>query len=335
MLRCCIISLLCVQVFCALSLLTDSPYAWWADGGDSFALGLNLLQWHARQSGPGLKTSSSSIVSESKIENVQGIVWADPEVAAFQSSNDSGFEKVLVESGQVPHLERLSFWLLPPGAGAHVRGEAETTIVYFSLNGSCTVSIPETGEQEVIERGGSVLVPPGVHHQIRSGDALAEPASTTLAIRLPSGSWTGAVQGQAPLAIGGASAVAAPPTLRVAKTERIPAEKTAHESDLLSKRVHVRKGLVPGLLQLSVARFSPGAICEEHEHPTAAEVYVNYSGSGCHVAVRDPILGRVEHDLTGGKVAVIEPGTPHWAWNDAGGDCQNINLMINDPQEPV
>lgn len=353
MLRFFIVWLLCVQVFFALSLVAESPYVKWTDSNDGFASSLNLLQWRARWHGPQPDGGDSGLTSELQVQNIQvrarqGLVWSDPELEKYDSASDGGFQKVLVQSGSTPYLERLSFRQLPPGPGAQVQGEADTTVLYFALNGSCLVGVPATGEREVIKRGGSVLVPPGVNHQVRSAE---EPSKTTinaapdlasrctvLAVNLPSGSWTATAQGTSNSGATTAAVVAglnSPFALRVADTGHLQSEKTAHESDLLSKRVHVRKGVVPGLLQLSVARFAPGALCDEHQHPTAAEVYVNYSGSGCHVAAMDPVLGHVEHDLTGGKVAIIKPGTLHTAWNDADGDCQNINIMINDAREPV
>eukprot|EP00933_Yihiella_yeosuensis_P031314 TRINITY_DN24869_c0_g1_i1.p1 TRINITY_DN24869_c0_g1~~TRINITY_DN24869_c0_g1_i1.p1 ORF type:complete len:185 (+),score=33.19 TRINITY_DN24869_c0_g1_i1:244-798(+) len=113
----------------------------------------------------------------------------------------------------------------------------------------------------------------------------------------------------------------------------LPPVKTAHESSLLSKKVFLSNGHVPGLFQVSLARFALNAECEEHRHRSAAEVYVNYDGDGCYLKVEDEDGQPHEYNLSGRKVAVINAGVLHSAWNHGTGPCQNINLMIGPPWE--
>ena len=123
------------------------------------------------------------------------------------------------------------------------------------------------------------------------------------------------------------------PLLRTTNTSALEAEPTAHESDLLRKRVHLRPGRVPGLLQLSVATFLPGAECEEHVHDTGTEVYLHFGGRGCHLRATEADGTRSEYDLYPHRFDALHPGTPHMAWNDANSSCENLNLMLADPDE--
>jgi len=187
--------------------------------------------------------------------------------------------------------------------------------LYFGLSGRCAVAAGGE-EREEIRRGVTLLVRPGAPHEL-----VADEACELVAASLPSGSW-----------LDGATS----PVLLAADDEKLTSQTTAHKSALLSKRVHFKRGLVPGLMQASIARFEPGAICELHSHASATEVYVNYAGAGCQLKL-SPIAGtdQVEEvlDLTGGVVDVINPRTPHEAWNAGEGPCENMNLMLADPLE--
>ena len=162
--------------------------------------------------------------------------------------------------------------------------------------------------------------------------------------------------------------IADTPLMRLTHNGDIEPQKTAHEDPKLSKRVHLKAGLIPGLLQASVATFLPGAKCEKHSHPSATEIYVNFGGPSCNIgyelggkdtngdddsrggqqsqekkALPKPAAaaaagraGRAErrfvYQYAEGDSDVIQPGTTHWAWNDALYEsCENFNLMLAAP----
>ncbi|CAK0800509.1 unnamed protein product [Prorocentrum cordatum] len=246
-------------------------------------------------------------------------VYVEPQAVAFSDADDTGAwqRKVLVADGRGVHMGELAIEQLAQGAKADRALSAADTQLYFGLGGQCTVAA--NGETAALARGVSVLVRPGTRHSLVGSDH--GPPCQVLSVGLHSGSWLDGARG---------------PALRRADDGQLPSEKTAHESALLSKRVHARRGLVPGLMQLSVARFQPRAECELHRHATGTEVYVNYGGKGCHLTVLDDSTGARRndtHDISGGIVDVINPGSWHEAWNDAQEHCENINMLLADPRE--
>lgn len=246
-------------------------------------------------------------------------VYVEPQAVAFSDADGTGSwqRKVLVSDGRGVHMGELAIEQLAPGARADRPLSASDTQLYFGLGGHCAVAAG--GETAALARGVSVLVRPGTRHSL-AGPGQG-PHCQVLSVGLHSGAWLDDARGAA---------------LRRADDGQLPSEKTAHESALLSKRVHAKRGLVPGLMQLSVARFQPRAVCELHHHATGTEVYVNYGGKGCHLTVADDSTGTRRndtHDISGGIVDVINPGSWHEAWNDAQEHCENINIMLADPLE--
>ena len=218
---------------------------------------------------------------------------------------------VFAAKGQVPFLNELSLVKLEGVAPTDI--EPAGTVVRLGVAGHCKVQV---GSVQTLDfgRGESVTVLPGLQHTV-----LGNPGGCTfLEFRVASGNFSfpaghGALKSD------------------VQQLQSVP---TAHNTDLLSKRVLISKGTVPGLFQLSIARFSPGAVCEEHSHATASEVYVNWDGPGCHVKAMDSRGSWNTYDLTSGKAAVLNPGTPHAAWNENKfASCYNVNMMVGNPDE--
>lgn len=252
-------------------------------------------------------------------------VYVDPDKVTPVAVGDLVHRKFLVKDGEVAHMGEMTLDQLAVGARALFNRSSEDTHVYFGLGGHCSMN--SAGERVEVKRGTSVLVRPGTQYEFVGG--LEEPC-LVLSTTLHSGPW----MDKADSAAGGAAGAA--PSLWMAEDGLLQSQKTAHESALLSKRVHVRKGLVPGLMQVSIAKFQAGAVCELHQHSTATEVYVNYAGKGCHLRLLTQIgeeRTAESFDLTNGKVDAINPGTLHDAWNDAGDPCENINFMLADPHE--
>merc|ERR1712232_162338 len=123
------------------------------------------------------------------------------------------------------------------------------------------------------------------------------------------------------------------PQIQAKTLEELRSVKTAHETDLLSKKVYLEPKTVPGLFQVSLSRFAASAECERHAHRSAAEVYVNYDGTGCHLEMEDWQHSNkaAVYNLSAGKVAVVNPTTSHRAWNAAKTPCHNFNMMIGAP----
>lgn len=227
---------------------------------------------------------------------------------------------VLIGPDQVPFLTELSHVLLERDG---VRKEHQTvypnsTAIYLGVNGSCQVELIPKAEVAAmnisIKRGRSVTIFPGVKH--RAFLPGKRDFCKLVYIHVKSGdySWS---QLQDWI---------------TADYDALVDEPTAHDDDKLSKRVFLRAGVVPGIFQLSIARFAPGAVCPEHSHKSASEVYINYYGPGCHMSADGPQGRERNFDLTGGRVAVLNPGTNHSAWNNHKNQpCWNVNMMIGDP----
>jgi len=252
---------------------------------------------------------------DKQLSDYEPFVYADGEDNAFvEVLPGKLWKRQLVGKGRVPYMNELSEYRLSSAGDVGVEVPEQDPAVYFGLEGRCTLSV---GDAELIMvRGAAATVFPGAKHHLSSGSCLVlhvghdSKGNFSFGAPWPSQSY---VFGDA---------------------LTLPAVKTAHVSDLLSKKVYLAHGVVPGLFQVSLARFAPGAECEEHFHETAAEVYVNFDGHGCHLQVQDKKGTPQIYNLSGGKVAIINPGTLHSAWNDASAEaCQNINMMMGPPNE--
>eukprot|EP00747_Dinoflagellata_sp_TGD_P162675 gnl/TRDRNA2_/TRDRNA2_180534_c0_seq1.p1 gnl/TRDRNA2_/TRDRNA2_180534_c0~~gnl/TRDRNA2_/TRDRNA2_180534_c0_seq1.p1 ORF type:complete len:333 (+),score=50.48 gnl/TRDRNA2_/TRDRNA2_180534_c0_seq1:64-1062(+) len=280
------------------------------------------------------------------------IVFADPAKVQFEEQfadevllstgkkemlPGRSWKQVLVGAGRVPHLRELLEIRLVKGGKEWGQVHKNLTTVYFGIQGECTVwqenstlvSHPEfthsglTHEVRSVKRGAAAVVFPGVPHSLVHPGTGAPPCRV-LAVKTNSGP-----AGTAAYVRTGEGAFVA-----AGYDQDLPPVKTAHESALLSKKVYLAHGRVPGLFQVSLSSFSPLAECEEHQHATAAEIYVNFDGVGCHVKAKNANGSESVFDLTGGKVAILNPRTVHSAWNsDKDGACQNFNMMIGPTNE--
>ncbi|CAE8639632.1 unnamed protein product, partial [Polarella glacialis] len=258
---------------------------------------------------------------EMKGKTLKAFVYADPEAEEFLEVLPAQlWRRVLVSRGRVPFLTELAELRLASGVGElPAVVHAADTSVFFGLQGNCSLQVWEASaaRQELpLRQGAAVVVFPGTKHALLQ----TQGSESCLILSVLQES-------------GGFDRHDAASGFVAADAESLPVLKTAHESDLLSKKVYLAAGRVPGLFQVSLARLAPGAQCEEHAHRSAAEVYVNYDGKGCHLKMQNEQGQSRVYDLTRGKVAVINPQTLHSAWNDDGEPCQNINLMIGSPKE--
>ena len=84
----------------------------------------------------------------------------------------------------------------------------------------------------------------------------------------------------------------------------LPREPVSH-NPAIEKRVLLRAGMLPPVMQFAEARFAPGQVAPAHAHADMAEVFLVTSGAGTIT-----IDGRAYALATGACVA-IEPGEVH------------------------
>ena len=259
-------------------------------------------------------------------------VHAPEPVLAHQFVDTASFHKgklshqVLADGA--PHLK--AFELHRVGSKSHKASPspADTTF-YFGLGGNCTVEAETVcGKPSVapLTDGISVLVRNGAPHMV-SGQC--EFAAATIA----SGPWrTKHVSAPDPQMVPSPCGAGGLSLLRMTNTSALKPEATAHKSDLLSKRVHLSSGRIPGLHRVSIVKFMPGAKYEE-VHSSGSQVYLHLKGKGCKLRATEKDGSKSEHDLFPSQFDVLHPGTASKAWNDADGPCENLNLMLSDPSE--
>jgi quercetin dioxygenase-like cupin family protein len=242
-------------------------------------------------------------------------VFVDPrDVLAF-TLKPGVWKKQLVGAGRVPYLEELVELELALGAEEASHTYQVDVAVYFGLADGCELHVVG-GEAYSLNRGHFVTVFPGVFHSA----AHAGGRQRCKVLRAVHRS--------------GAFAPFPKKEVEAKRLEDLSSVKTAHESPKLSKRVFIAHGEIPGLFQVSMSRFASGAECETHSHQSAAEVYVNFDGQGCHLEMKGvEAPGQLSIDLSGGKVAVVNPLTSHRAWNSAKTPCHNLNMLLGPPSE--
>jgi quercetin dioxygenase-like cupin family protein len=84
----------------------------------------------------------------------------------------------------------------------------------------------------------------------------------------------------------------------------ITPEGVSHDPDIL-KRVFLRAGEMPHVLQLATAVFEPGQTAAAHAHDGMVEIFLCTEGSGSVVVDGRP------HELRQGTMFVCEPGEVH------------------------
>ena len=90
---------------------------------------------------------------------------------------------------------------------------------------------------------------------------------------------------------------------RIALSET-PAESVSH-NPAITKRVMLRKGVLPHLTNFSQAEFLPGQVAAAHAHANMAEVFFVEAGRGAIA------IDGVEHSLEPGVCVAVEPGEVH------------------------
>lgn len=244
-------------------------------------------------------------------------VFVDPAATVVFAAAPGVNKKKLIGPGRVPYLVELSELELELGGEEKTGFYSKESAVYYGLQGDCELHFLGSDRESLsLHRGSAAFVFPGVRHNA----AHAGGRERCKILRIVTSSGRFAFSG---------------PGVQVRTLESLSPVRTAHESDLLSKQVYLAPNTVPGLFQVSLSRFAAGATCEEHRHRSAAEVYVNYDGAGCHIEMWDRQMPDQSstYNISSGKVLVVNPTTLHKAWNSAKTPCHNINLMIGAPWE--
>jgi len=70
--------------------------------------------------------------------------------------------------------------------------------------------------------------------------------------------------------------------MKVEKLAKLPVEKVSH-NEKITKKVFIRKGQIPRLMQYAQASFPPGEIADAHSHPDMYEVFTIHKGKGLMV----------------------------------------------------
>lgn len=101
--------------------------------------------------------------------------------------------------------------------------------------------------------------------------------------------------------------------MKVASLDEAAPEPVSHDARIL-KRVLLRRGEVPHVMQLAQARFAPGQSAAVHAHADMHEVFLVESGRA-----RFTIDG-LAHELGPGGCIAIAPGEMHEVANAGDGD---------------
>ena len=255
------------------------------------------------------------------------------ESIAHQFVDTSSFHKGKLShqvlSTGAPHLKGMVLHRV--GAKSHqVNPRPADTTFYFGLTGNCTVEAETSCGKPSVARltdGISVFVRNGSPHKV-TGTCDFASASIT------SGPWRTLHRGRVedPAMVPSPCGTAGLSLLRMTNTSELKPESTVHgKKDLLSKRVHLSRGRIPGVQRVSVVKFQPGAEYEEM-HSSASQVYLHLKGKGCKLRTTEKDGAKSEHDLYPSHFDVLHPGTASKAWNDAAdGPCENLMLVLTDP----
>ncbi len=97
--------------------------------------------------------------------------------------------------------------------------------------------------------------------------------------------------------------------MKLSRLDDLAAEPVSHNAAIL-KRVLLRKGDVPNVMQFAQARFAPGQVAGAHAHADMAEVFFVESGAGTIV------IDDVAHPLRPGTCVAVLPHELHEVRND-------------------
>ena len=250
-----------------------------------------------------------------------------------------GTEPKLVVTEASPYLTQLSIQKVTDDAKLSAQ-YFDDTVIYFGLGGECQVDARAPcykHELSDLKMGYAVMVRNGARHEITGKCAVA-------AAVVPSGNWNeSAIEGdpafagfESPCLVGGTIGSATEhswgpsftlPQLRTTATGNTTAVPARKASETLAKKVHLNSGLVPGLVQLSVGIFAPGAQTEERIFEDATEVILPYSGSGCRVTATAK-KHVSELDLFPSNAVVLHPGTAHTVSNPSDEPCETVHFLL-------
>ncbi len=101
--------------------------------------------------------------------------------------------------------------------------------------------------------------------------------------------------------------------MKILSLEKIKSEPVSHNPKI-QKKVFVKKGDIPHMLQFAQSTFTSGQIASEHVHEDMYEIYLVEGGQGIV-----KVAGKVEQ-IKLGDCIIIEPGDAHEFLNTGADD---------------
>lgn len=92
--------------------------------------------------------------------------------------------------------------------------------------------------------------------------------------------------------------------MKIADLDAVTPEGVSHDPSIL-KRVLMRRGDVPHVMQVARATFSPGQVARAHAHPDMWEIFICESGAGSAIVDGETV------ELHAGRCIIVEPGESH------------------------
>lgn len=129
-----------------------------------------------------------------------------------------------------------------------------------------------------------------------------------------------------------------PPTSLFVSNSALKSEPTSHQAPgqpvLVSKRVHLRKGQIPGVLQSARIEVQPGAKIERHSHTSATEIFHGLDGE-CTIVVGKPGGEAQRHAVAAGGTVAVGPNTEHELENPTRFVCHMHIVLVAPPAVTV
>eukprot|EP00933_Yihiella_yeosuensis_P031671 TRINITY_DN25239_c0_g1_i1.p1 TRINITY_DN25239_c0_g1~~TRINITY_DN25239_c0_g1_i1.p1 ORF type:complete len:258 (-),score=46.80 TRINITY_DN25239_c0_g1_i1:266-1039(-) len=218
-------------------------------------------------------------------------------------------------AGLVPGLSEVAReQVMKTGPGAPELADPDCMTVYWSLAGEGAIHTQGGSEVYSLRPGCSVAVPAGMPH------VLAGPCSVWM------------------ISLFSAAGEASSGHVHAADSEVLELMPTSHANagreGLSFKKVHLRNGDIPGILQLSQAFLHPGNCVESHVHVDAAELYIALKGAFHLVSSSasdsgEEALTETDHLVEPGQLLVVNPGTQHRVWTEE--ECVLVMLLFSAP----
>lgn len=109
--------------------------------------------------------------------------------------------------------------------------------------------------------------------------------------------------------------------MKTSLLEKIAEEPVSHNNKIL-KKVMIRKGEIPNIIQFARAVFPPGEVAAGHTHEDIYEIFLTEKGSGMMEVDGNKI------SLEPGTCITVEPGETHEVTNTGNEDLVVLILGV-------